>query len=111
MSPPQTVQPIGDRFPALEEQEVMLSFYAPEAREVRVAGTFNDWRPERNPLEHTGYGEWSARLMLKSGQYQYRFVVDGVWTDELGATPTTPNPYGGFNSVLSVGLDDRTDLL
>jgi 1,4-alpha-glucan branching enzyme len=111
LKPPQTIQPIEDRFPALEEQEVVLSFYAPEARVVQVGGTFNGWCPEANPLDHTGYGEWATRLMLKSGLYEYRFVVDGVWTDEPGAAQSVANPYGGFNSVLKVGLDDRTDLL
>ncbi len=111
MKPPPPVQPIKDRFPALEEQEVLLSFYAPEARVVQVAGTFNGWRPETNPLAHKEYGEWAARLMLKSGQYEYRFVVDGVWTDEPEPAQSAVNPYGGYNSVLTVGLDDRTDLL
>jgi len=111
MNPPPAIEPVSARYPALEEQEVVLSFYAPEAREVQVAGSFNSWHPEANPLGHTGFGEWAVRLMLKSGQYEYRFVVDGLWTDEPGAVQTVPNPYGGFNSVLNVGLDDRTDLL
>lgn len=111
MKPPPPIQPVRDRFPALEEQEALLSFYAPEAKVVQVAGTFNGWCPETNPLGRTGYGEWTVRLMLKSGQYEYRFVVDGVWTDEPEPAQSTVNPYGGHNSVLTVGLDDRTDLL
>jgi len=95
----------------LEEQEVMLAFRAPEARVVQVAGTFNGWRPEANPLQRAGDGEWSARLRLKSGQYEYRFVVDGVWADDPEATQRAPNLHGGLNSVLTVRLDDRTDLL
>jgi 1,4-alpha-glucan branching enzyme len=95
----------------LEEQEVVLTFFAPEARVVQVAGTFNGWRPEANPLEHAESGEWTARLMLKSGQYEYRFVVDGEWSDDPQATQSVANPHGGLNSVLRVGLDDRTDLL
>jgi 1,4-alpha-glucan branching enzyme len=95
----------------LEKQEAVLTFRAPEAKVVQVAGTFNSWRPEANPLEHTGSGEWSVRLTLKSGQYEYRFVVDGIWTDDPRATQSATNPYGGLNSVLKVGLADRTDLL
>lgn len=108
---PAPIEPISKRFPAQEEQEVVLEFCAPEARSVQVAGTFNDWRPEANPLTHTGSGEWEARLMLKSGQYEYRFVVDGVWKDDPEAARTAPNPHGGVNSVLILGLDDRADLL
>ncbi len=105
------IQPIAERFPALEEQEVVLTFIAPGAKAVQVAGTFNGWRPEANPLEQTGAEEWTARLKLKSGQYEYRFVVDGVWSDDPQAGQTAVNPYGGLNSVFQVGLDDRTDLL
>jgi 1,4-alpha-glucan branching enzyme len=106
-----TVQPIAERFPALEAQEVMLAFYAPNARSVQVAGNFNAWQPEANPLVHGGTGEWSTRLTLKSGQYEYRFVVDGIWADDPQATQSTPNPHGGRNSILTVRLDDTTDLL
>ena len=89
----------------------MLTFFAPEARVVQVAGTFNGWRPEANSLEHTESGEWTIRLMLKSGQYEYRFVVDGEWSDDPQATQSATNPHGGLNSVLKVGLDDKTEFL
>jgi hypothetical protein len=35
-------QPVAERFPALEEQEIVLKFVSPTAREVKVAGEFND---------------------------------------------------------------------
>jgi hypothetical protein len=108
---PPASQPIAERFPALEEQEVELTYFDSEAKTVQVAGTFNGWRAEATPLEPDGRGEWSARLTLKSGQYEYRFVVDGRWSDDPRAALTAANPYGGVNSVLKVGLDDRTDLL
>jgi 1,4-alpha-glucan branching enzyme len=111
LKPPLPVQPISERFPAQEEQEVELTFFSPDAKSVQVGGTFNGWRPEAAPLKPAGLGEWSVRLMLKAGQYEYRFVADGQWCDDPRATLTTTNPYGGFNSVLRVGLDDRTDLL
>jgi 1,4-alpha-glucan branching enzyme len=111
MKPLQPIQPISERFPALEKLEVTLTLYAPEAKVVQVAGSFNGWSPEANLLEHKGSGEWFIRLMLKSGQYEYRFVIDGVWTDDPRAMQSAANPYGGLNSVLTVGLDDRTDLL
>jgi 1,4-alpha-glucan branching enzyme len=71
------IQPVSERFPALEEQETILTFFVPEAREVKVAGSFNRWCPDATPLNNTGSGKWAVRLMLRSGQYEYRFVVDG----------------------------------
>ena len=111
MKDPQTIQPIAERFPALEVQEVEFTFCAPEAHRVDVAGTFNGWCPQANPLQQTGTGDWTAKLMLKSGRYEYRYVIDGVWTDDPQVQLKVANPFAGFNSVLQVGLDDRTDLL
>lgn len=90
---------------------MVLTFSAPEASSVHVAGTFNGWSPDTTPLENHGSEGWSARLMLKSGEYEYRFVVDGIWTGDPQATSSATNPHGGLNSVLRIGLDDRTDQL
>jgi len=49
-----------------------------------------------------GDGRWRKELVLPPGVYEYRLVVDGEWmTDPLGQT-TSPNPFGGLNSVLKV---------
>ena len=111
VDPQPPVQPVADRFPALEEQEIILTFLAPEAREVKVSGNFNGWRPEATPLKNTGAGEWAVRLRLRSGQYEYRFVVDGRWTEDPRAAQHVANPYGEFNSVLLVPLEVRTSIL
>jgi hypothetical protein len=111
VNPQPPVQPVSERFPALEEQEIILTFFAPEAREVNVAGNFNGWRPETTPLKNTGAGKWVVRLMLRSGQYEYRFVVDGRWREDPRASQRVANPYGGFNSVLMMPLAVRTSIL
>jgi hypothetical protein len=108
---PSSIEPVAERFPALEEQEVMLEFLAPEANQVAVAGKFNNWDPVATPLKNNGLGEWVARLMLRSGQYEYRFVVDGQWLEDPEAMQRVVNPHGGFNSVLTVPLAVRTSIL
>jgi 1,4-alpha-glucan branching enzyme len=104
-------QPIAERFPALEEQEVVLEFVSPTAREVKVAGAFNDWHPESTPLIKTKDGEWVVRLMLRAGEYEYRLIVDGQWIEDPEADQRAANPHGGFNSVLRVPLAVRTSIL
>jgi hypothetical protein len=111
VNPQPQIQPVSERFPVLEEQEITLTFLAPEAKEVNVAGNFNSWRPDATPLKNTGDGEWAVRLMLRSGQYEYRFLVDGQWNEDPGASQRVTNPYGGFNSVLLVPLAVRTSVL
>jgi hypothetical protein len=110
-SSPPSIRPVAERFPALEEQEVIFTTLAPEARKVNVAGNFNDWRPEATPMKNTGEGEWAGRLMLRAGQYEYRFVVDGQWREDAQASQRVPNPHGGFNSMLVVPLAVRTSIL
>jgi hypothetical protein len=109
--PAATIQPTADRFPALEPQEGVLTYYDPTAKVVEVAGDFNGWHPEANPLAATGFGEWNVQLTLRPGQYEYRFWVDGAWADDPRARQSTPNPYGGHNALLKVGLDDRVEFL
>ena len=111
INPPPPMQPVSERFPALEEQEIILTLLAPEAKEVKVAGNFNGWCPEATPLKNAGAGEWVVRLSLRSGLYEYRFVVDGCWSEDPRAAQRAANPYGGFNSVLMVPLEVRTSIL
>ena len=105
------MQPVSERFPALEEQEIMLTVFAPQASQVNVAGNFNNWLPAATPMKNMGTGEWIVRLMLKSGQYEYRFVIDGLWSEDHRSSERVANPYGSFNSVLKVPLSVRTSIL
>jgi hypothetical protein len=111
IKPQPPTQPVSERFPALEEQETILTFFAPEAREVKIAGSFNRWRPDATPLKNTGAGKWAVRLMLRSGQYEYRFVLDGRWSEDPLASQRVANADGDFNSVLQVPLAVRTSIL
>ena len=111
VNPASLNQPVADRFPALEEQEVVLEFVSPTASEVKVAGEFNDWCPESTPLIKTKDREWVVRLMLRAGEYKYRLVVNGQWIEDPEADQRAANPRGGFNSVLRVPLSVRTSIL
>lgn len=71
-------------------------------RSVFVAGTFNDWEPQRLALRADNKGGWETELVLPPGDYEYRFFVDGEWTDDPLACRVVPNPYGGVNAVLHV---------
>jgi 1,4-alpha-glucan branching enzyme len=78
---------------------IILTLFDPEAREVNVAGHFNGWHPIATPLKNMGAGKWVVRLMLRSGQHEYRFFVDGRWSEDLRSSQRVANPHGGFNSV------------
>jgi 1,4-alpha-glucan branching enzyme len=80
---------------------VPLKLVAPAARQVYVAGSFNNWHAAALPLKASG-GEWTGELKLAPGRYEYLFVVDGKWLPDPSAPEKVPNPFGGYNSLLSV---------
>jgi hypothetical protein len=67
-----------------------------------VAGSFNDWTPEKAPLVPIGNGRWVGDLTVKPGRYEYLFVVDGQWLPDPNAKESVQNPFGGKNSILGV---------
>lgn len=76
---------------------------APDARQVAVAGTFNQWDAGATPLVRTGSaGIWTATITLPAGHHQYAFVVDGVrWVPDPAA-PAVDDGFGRRNSVLAL---------
>jgi hypothetical protein len=81
---------------------VWLELVNPVAKQVCVAGSFNEWKPERAPLIAAGNGRWIGNLRVKPGRYEYLFVVDGQWLPDPNAKESVQNPFGGRNSVLTV---------
>ncbi|GBR76432.1 putative AAA family ATPase [Candidatus Termititenax persephonae] len=73
--------------------------YHGEARDVKVAGVFNNWRPE--PMQKNQTGAWETAIELNPGQYEYKFIVDGQWvTDPANTNVKIKNNIA--NSVLVV---------
>ena len=74
----------------------------PNAEEVYLVGDFTDW--EENPilLKRQNDGIWKATVPLQPGAYQYRFMVDGQWRDDIKCHHRAPNPFGGENCVRQV---------
>jgi len=81
---------------------VRFVLYAPGARRVAVAGTFNQWDRGAAPLVPAGSGVWTTTLALPVGKHQYAFVVDGArWVADPGA-PAVDDGFGRRNSVVAV---------
>jgi len=84
------------------EWPVTISYYNPAAKEVFIAGAFNDWDPATTPFIRTEDGKWMLEITLKPGVYEYRLIVDGVWQEDPMSARFAANPFGGLNSVLVV---------
>ena len=85
---------------APKKQRGNFVLHAPEAREVYVAGSFNEWDPADRPLRCDKKGNWRTWMNLTPGQHEYRFVVNGDWQEDPDAPERQVNPYGAFNSVV-----------
>ena len=72
------------------------------AKQVCVAGDFNQWNPTNTKMTKTKDGAWRAKLTLTPGQYQYKFVADGTWIDDPGSKQKVANPFGSVNNVVVV---------
>lgn len=82
-------------------QQVRLEFFHPQAREVNIAGSFNDWRPGATWMISLGNGRWVKQLLLPPGRYEYCFVVGGHWLPDPMALESS-NSRGSHNFVLIV---------
>ena len=82
---------------------VRFVLYAPTARRVAVAGTFNQWDQNASPLARVGGGGvWAITLALPQGHHQYAFVVDGgQWVPDPAA-PGVDDGFGRRNSMVAV---------
>lgn len=83
-------------------RKVELLFQAEEANEVFVAGDFNGWDPTATPMKKHKEGCWKAKLRLRPGRYEYKFLVDGQWVNYVRGVERVPNPFGTDNMVLWV---------
>ncbi len=82
---------------------IEFTYYAPGAGQVFLSGSFNGWNASELPLTNDGKGTWSIVKKLAPGKYEYKFVVDGAWFADPENPDTVPDPYGGANSLVTVG--------
>ena len=92
------------------ESMVTLRFelFAPEADEVELLGTFNDWKAGDIVLTQSGTGQWEATVELPEGRHEYVFLVDGErWLADPQATIRRPDGFGKMNTVIQVYDNDN----
>lgn len=83
-------------------RKVSFEYYAPSARAVFLAGTFNNWNQEGCLLKKDRNGGWMTTLTLAPGRYEYLYFVDGIWECDPQSRECVPNPFGSWNCVINV---------
>ncbi|GAB2703739.1 S41 family peptidase [Mucilaginibacter koreensis] len=80
------IKEIDAQKPVLKPIAFELRGY-PNAKNVYVAGTFNNWVMETTPMQRKG-DKWVAGSESEAGQLEYKFVVDGKWMVDPDNTRT-----------------------
>lgn len=88
--------------PPQSTSEVKFSYQNSAAKEVYLAGDFNQWSPYTMPMSQDKDGVWRACIPLANGCYEYRFLVDGDWQNDPHACGIVPNEFGSCNCVVEV---------
>ena len=95
-----------------QDKTVTFICVAPGAKEVFLAGVFNNWSSHALPLKKGRLGKWTIKLSLAKGTYEYKFVIDDQWSCD----PSCPgcdvlheecrncvtNVFGSMNRVMVV---------
>ena len=72
------------------------------ARDVSIAGDFNQWEPKTHPMHKDESGVWTQNLSLAPGRYEYRIYADGQWLNDPKNPLVCANCFGTENNVLVV---------
>jgi len=86
----------------LPKPGITFQLEAPQAEQVCVVGSFNEWDPNATILGYDEDGRWGCVLALEPGEYEYRFIVDGQWCDDPANMERRPNGFGTENCVLII---------
>jgi len=81
--------------------DVEFKVFAPDSSSVAVAGDFSNWKPVALKKDKTG--NWSGKIKLSSGVYQYKIVFNGqYWETDSSNPERVPDSHGGENSIKRV---------
>ncbi|MCG3181783.1 MAG: hypothetical protein BIFFINMI_04192 [Phycisphaerae bacterium] len=86
----------------VQGNRVEFRFLRPEARDVFVAGDFNNWTRNQFRMSKDHRGAWRLVVFLPPGTYRFRYCADGQWFADYAAFGLRPGPYGP-DGILVVG--------
>lgn len=79
-----------------------FKLFAPQAKRVYLAGSFNNWNTRSYPAKKDSQGNWSAKINLKPGRYEYKFFADGSWLNDPRCNSCVTNSFGSQNCIIEV---------
>jgi len=73
-----------------------------DAKEVCIAGDFNNWDTRKTPMDRLKNGTFKKILDFETGrEFQFRYVVDQTtWINDPEADKYLPSGHGDENCVI-----------
>ena len=60
----------------------IADFGLEKADKVEIAGNFNNWKPDTEPIHHFEGTNYEVILASPEGVYEYKYLIDGKWYPE-----------------------------
>ena len=94
----------------LAEVQFTLRLSEGKFQTVALAGDFNQWNSQSNPLENPdGDDTWTTTLKLAPGRYEYMFILDGKeWIPDPNSNRFVRDGFGNKNAVLEINNCNST---
>jgi 1,4-alpha-glucan branching enzyme len=80
---------------------IVFKIYAPQAHQIQLVADFNNWDICSLPMLKRDDGVWEITIALSAGEYQYKYLVDGKWENDIQEA-MLPNPYGTMNNSIKI---------
>ena len=89
----------GDNNPKKKEKtnvrKVTFMYNDPDAQNISIAGSFNNWTPDQYNLTKDDKGVWNITLEIEPGKILYQYIIDGgVWRNDPDAHSIVEVPGG-----------------
>ncbi len=94
---------VKSRRPSTETElvKIIFSLDRPEAEDVRVTGSWNNWDEDGIKMTKSGTGVWSVTVPLEPGYYTYKFYIDGKWVPDPDVDARVADGRGGWATPLA----------
>ena len=93
--------------PMIDGAKVHFVYRDAHARDVKLAGEFNDWSRRNNAIQMDRLAEtdffWHTLTVPAAARLEYKFIVDGEWKPDPLCPNRIDNGIGEQNSFFVVG--------
>lgn len=88
--------------PTIEGRKVTFMLYRPDAKEIAMAGSFNNWKAIKMFRKKDDPATWGVQFVLPPGQYNYKYIINGNWMPDPENYAMIQDDNGNWNSSFRI---------